>query len=89
MEVPQTTNLEAAKIAKEAGKTVIMDLGGKDEPLLPEMLSFVDYLSPNETELTKVFMEGVDSAESLIEKYQNISLLMKMGPEGSKLLKHG
>ena len=30
MEIPQKINLEAAKLAKEAGKIVVIDLGGAD-----------------------------------------------------------
>jgi len=33
---------------------VILDVGGRDEPLSEELLNLVDILSPNETELERV-----------------------------------
>ena len=60
MEIPQSVNIEAARLAKESGKIVIMDLGGKDEPVEKNILQYLDYISPNQTELTKIF--GADFA---------------------------
>ncbi len=33
---------------------VILDIGGRDEPLSSELLRYVDIVSPNETELVRV-----------------------------------
>lgn len=66
MEIPQQMNLEAAKLAKESGKIVIMDLGGKDEQVIKEILPYIDYISPNETELSKIFgpdFKNIDAPE--------------------------
>lgn len=69
MEIPQQVNIEAAKLAKEHGKTVIMDLGGKDEPIAKQILEYIDYVSPNETELPKIFgsdFSNIDQPENEI-----------------------
>jgi sugar/nucleoside kinase (ribokinase family) len=41
-------NVIAARVAKEAGTLVILDMGGRDEPLSEELLKNVDIISPNE-----------------------------------------
>ncbi len=53
-EIPEFVNVLAAKVAKEAGTMVILDVGGRDEPFSPDLLSYVDIISPNETELIRV-----------------------------------
>lgn len=55
MEIPQKINLAAAKVAKESNTIVILDLGGKDELMDRNILPYLDYISPNETELLKIF----------------------------------
>lgn len=35
-------------------QTVILDMGGRDDPLSEELLKTVDIISPNETELKRV-----------------------------------
>ena len=52
-EVPDHINLAAALIAKSDGKerTVILDMGGTDDPISEELVHQLDYVSPNETEL--------------------------------------
>ena len=47
-EIPEFVNILAARIAKEAGTLVILDVGGRDELLSKELLNYVDILSPNE-----------------------------------------
>lgn len=41
-------NVIAARVAKEAGTLVILDMGGRDEPLSEDLLKNVDIISPNE-----------------------------------------
>jgi ribokinase len=53
-EIPEFVNVLAAKVAKEAGTMVILDVGGRDEPITTELLRYIDILSPNETELIRV-----------------------------------
>ena len=47
-EIPDYVNVVAAKFAKEHGKLVILDAGGRDEPLSDTLLANIDYFSPNE-----------------------------------------
>ena len=46
--IPDYVNLVAAKIAKEAGVTVILDVGGMSSYVLPGIYDYLDYISPNE-----------------------------------------
>ena len=50
-EIPEYVNIVAARTAKEAGTLVILDIGGREEPLSDELLQNVDILSPNEVRL--------------------------------------
>jgi sugar/nucleoside kinase (ribokinase family) len=47
-EIPEYVNIVAARIAKEAGTMVILDVGGRDEPLSEDLLVNIDIISPNE-----------------------------------------
>ncbi len=47
-EIPEYVNVIAARVAKEAGTMVILDMGGRDEPLSEELIKNVDIISPNE-----------------------------------------
>ncbi len=53
-EVPEDVNVRAAAIAAEAGVPVILDCGGVEGPISPELLRSVSILSPNETELARL-----------------------------------
>lgn len=37
-EIPEYVNVVAARVAKQAGTMVILDVGGRDEPLSEELL---------------------------------------------------
>lgn len=47
-EIPEHVNVIAAKLAKESGTMVILDVGGRDEPFTPELFDYLDVISPNE-----------------------------------------
>ena len=47
-EVPEFVNALAAKVAKQNGTMVILDVGGRDELLSKDLLNYVDIISPNE-----------------------------------------
>jgi len=85
-------NVIAARVAKEAGTMVILDVGGRDEPFSPDLLSYVDILSPNETELIRVLgkkpkdeADQEKSIEDLLRQYPSMRLLLKKGEYGSAL----
>lgn len=52
LEIPLETVVFAAKTAKSLGKTVILDPAPAQDGLPAELFSCVDYLKPNEVELT-------------------------------------
>lgn len=85
-EIPEYVNIVAARTAKEAGTLVILDVGGRDEPLSEELLQNVDILSPNETELERVIGRKVESHE---HARQEVHTFMKSHPAIRVLLKQG
>ncbi|CAM6036804.1 unnamed protein product [Sphagnum compactum] len=92
-EVPDTVNLEAAKVARIAKVPVIMDAGGAEGPIPEELLKFVTVLSPNETELARLTgmptksLEDVIDAASKIQEMGVKQVLVKMGEHGSVLVR--
>ena len=54
-EIPEYVNFIAAKIAREAGTMVILDVGGRDEPFSTDLLNYVDILTPNEVNNLKSY----------------------------------
>ena len=48
-EIPDKVNLSAAKIAKAFNKTVILDMGIRDDLLSEDFLEFIDIISLNES----------------------------------------
>ena len=59
-EVPPHVNVAAAKLARDLGKPVFLDLGGTDAPLDPALLPYISVIAPNESELT--FVTGVPTS---------------------------
>lgn len=66
LEIPIETVTYAAKKAKELGKTVILDPAPAPDDLPAELLSNVDIIKPNETELVK--LTGIEEVDSCISK---------------------
>lgn len=60
-EVPEYVNVATAKLARSLGKPVIMDIGGTDAPLDPELMPYLSLICPNESELT--FISGVKTQD--------------------------
>lgn len=56
-EVPEYVNVATARLARSLGTPVLMDVGGTDSPLDPNLLPHVSLIAPNESELT--FISGV------------------------------
>lgn len=54
MEIPEEAVYYAVRRAKELGKTVILNPAPAPDSIPDEILSMVDYLTPNETELLKL-----------------------------------
>lgn len=66
MEIPLETVCYGAKMAKELGKTVILDPAPAPEDFPEELYSYVDIIKPNETELS--MLTGMDRVEEHLEE---------------------
>ncbi len=93
-EVPEYINIAACKLAKSKGVKTILDVGGADEPFSTELLSLLDIISPNKTELKRILNKdvNVDDYDELlsavkemrsISNNSNLNVLVKLGSKGS------
>jgi len=71
---------------------VILDIGGRDEPLSSELLRYVDIVSPNETELVRVIgtkpeteAEHDHHIKNLLKEHNHMKVLLKKGEFGSAI----
>jgi ribokinase len=81
-------------MCSEAKVPVVMDVGGRDTPFPKEILPYLDVLSPNETELSRITgmptettEQVVAAANTLIEVGVN-RVLVKLGSRGSMMVNH-
>lgn len=90
-EIPEEVNIELAKIANSSSVPVYLDAGGIDEPVSDDLISLVDVISPNETELARLTGLATDTDEGVklaVEKLKTKGIskvLVKMGAKGSIL----
>lgn len=87
LEIPLDTVCYAAKMAKQFGKTVILDPAPASESLPEELLECVDYIKPNETELAT--LTGIKNAQEHLEEATQClkdkgakSVLVTLGKDG-------
>ncbi|BBM98165.1 ribokinase [Marchantia polymorpha subsp. ruderalis] len=91
-EVPDSLNIEVAKIAKVSNVPVVLDAGGIDSPMPPELLKNVTIFSPNETELARLTGMPTDTTEEVLAAAAKVQLLgvqqvlVKLGEKGSILV---
>lgn len=96
-EVPEEINISACNLAKKYNVTTVLDVGGADTPLTNELLSLLDIISPNESELKRICGKEVDVEndkelivilDEIREKSQNkkLEFLLKMGSKGAKFI---
>lgn len=92
MEIPCEAVFYGIRRAKELGKTVILNPAPAPDNLPDEILTMVDYLTPNETEIVKITekpdetMENIRSgAEELFEKGVK-NILVTLGSQGAMLV---
>ncbi|KAL5151432.1 Ribokinase [Glycine soja] len=94
-EIPDAVNVQVAQAARNAGVPVVLDAGGMDGPLPPQLLNFVDILSPNETELARLTGMPTESFEEIAQaalKCHELGVkqvLVKLGEKGSALFVEG
>ncbi len=87
LEIPLDTVLYAAKMAKELGKTVILDPAPVPKEFPEELYKYVDYIKPNETELG--MLTGIEDAQSHLTEATGIlrghgvkNVLVTLGGDG-------
>lgn len=97
-EIPMELVLVAAKYAHGLGKVVILDCGGRDDPISDELLDNITYLSPNETELERIDETikitkdlhideiATELRQKLLAKHPNLKVLLKLGSKGSAIV---
>lgn len=87
-EVPYETTLAAARLFKEAGKTVIFD-PAPAQSIQPEIFNYVDYLTPNEEELKSISEQLFGSFHSIEESFKRMkelslkAMIVKLGDKGA------
>lgn len=94
LEIPLATVERAARLAKEAGAVVILD-PAPAAPIGPGLLQWVDYVTPNETELmalTRGSRHGVLPRAEAVRRAGQLrelgarSVIVKMGEAGALLV---
>ncbi|MFW5798656.1 MAG: PfkB family carbohydrate kinase [Planctomycetota bacterium] len=93
-EAPMEVNIEAARRARRAGVTVVLDAGPAQAEIPHELVEVVDIVSPNETELhamTGLEVTDRDSAEAaartLLEAGWS-AVVVKLGDAGALWMDH-
>ncbi len=91
-EIPDAVSLHAASLARAQGVPVLMDAGGRDEPLPAELARSLDVLSPNETELHRLTglptgsLTDIDIAGRWLLRQGVGAVLVKLGARGCLLI---
>lgn len=94
-EIPDPVIAQVAQAASKAGVPVVLDAGGMEGPFPPQLLNFVDILSPNETELARITGMPTESFEEIAQaalKCHELGVkqvLVKLGEKGSVLFVEG
>eukprot|EP01026_Neomeris_dumetosa_P079769 TRINITY_DN87448_c0_g1_i3.p2 TRINITY_DN87448_c0_g1~~TRINITY_DN87448_c0_g1_i3.p2 ORF type:complete len:237 (-),score=50.97 TRINITY_DN87448_c0_g1_i3:157-867(-) len=88
-EIPQEMNIAVATEAWRQGREVMMDAGGVEGPLPPEILECLSLLRPNAPELARLTNLPTDTPALVKEAAQKLldtgvkSVLVKLGANGS------
>jgi ribokinase len=93
-EVPEEINIAACNLAKKYNVLTVLDVGGVDKPITDELLSLLDIISPNKTELKRISGREVnlENEKELIQvikelrkksNNKNLEILLKLGSKGS------
>jgi ribokinase len=86
-EIPFETTYEVAKRFKEKNKTVIFD-PAPARGIDLRIMKFVDFLTPNETEISELLkssrknVNSIDEAFEILKKFGLKNLIVKMGEKG-------
>lgn len=87
MEIPIPTVCRAAQIAKECGKTVLLDPAPVPEYFPEELYQWVDIIKPNETELARLTgrpteVETIAESTAILKKKGVKDVLVTLGGQG-------
>lgn len=88
-EIPEAINSAAAAEARRQQVPVVLDVGGDDGPIAPELLACLSVISPNETELERLTGMPADTAKSAEAAARVLlargpsAVLVKRGAEGA------
>lgn len=86
LEIPLKTVVRAAKLAKEFGKTVVLDPAPVPREFPEELFSYVDIIKPNETEAAQLLGQPVKNYEEASDKLRAKgvkNVLITLGPKGA------
>jgi len=92
LEIPLETVIGTMKKLKKQGKTVILDPAPAVH-LPDEIFKYVDYLTPNETELETLIGRKINNEEDLVEASQILFnkgvkvIVAKLGSDGAAIIK--
>jgi len=65
-EVPEHVNEAVAAVASSAGVLILQDVGGEERPMSDRLVSQIDYLFPNETELARLTGLPTETEEQIV-----------------------
>jgi ribokinase len=87
MEIPLATIVYAAKKAKAAGKTVILDPAPAPKIFPAELYRYIDFIKPNETELAALASSlgvhgGIEACAAALRNAGVPCVLVSMGKDG-------
>jgi len=92
-EIPDKVNLLVAQGAHNAGIPIMLDVGGEERSLSAALVSLIDYIAPNESELhrltglpTSTETQVVTAAKILLDQGCR-NVLVTLGDRGSLLIK--
>jgi ribokinase len=91
-EIPDRVTLAAARAARARGARVLLDAGGVDDPIPTELLSAVDYVMPNESELARQTNVPADTDEGAFAAAEALAgagaprVLATLGARGALLV---
>lgn len=94
LEIPLDTVCYAAKMAKDLGKTVILDPAPVPDNFPEELYGYVDLIKPNETELSRLTgmpndLEHLDEAAGILKSKGIKNVLVTLGEHGVYLWEDG
>lgn len=92
MEIPLEANCLAAEVARQYGKTVILDPSPIPEEMPDRLLACVDVIKPNETELSMLTGKSTETAGEIVEASRSLikrgvrNVLTTWGSRGAVLV---